>query len=221
MPESVRIALIHATPAAIGPIADAFRRLWPQPVLANLLDDSLSRDLARSKRLDERFDRRFADLMDYSIGNGADGILFTCSAFGSCIEKARARTDKPILKPNEAMIDAALEMGGRIGLVASFGPSIPSMVEEFHQAAAARGRKVTIETALADGAMDVLLGGDPDRHDDMVAAAAATLPPVDVVALAQFSMASAADKVAAATGRPVLATPDSAVARLRSLFAKD
>jgi hypothetical protein len=38
----------------------------------------------------------------------------------------------------------------------------------------------------------------------------------DVVALAQYSMAPAAEMVAEATGRPVLTTPDSAVSKLKS-----
>ena len=39
-----------------------------------------------------------------------------------------------------------------------------------------------------------------------------------MVALAQFSLARAAEAVAAATGRPVFTTPDSAVRKLRRLL---
>ena len=41
----------------------------------------------------------------------------------------------------------------------------------------------------------------------------------DVIALAQFSLARAAPAVAAATGRTVLTTPDSAVRKLRRMVA--
>ena len=41
-----RIALIHATPLAIEPIVNAFRRLWPQARTTNVLEDSLAPDLA-------------------------------------------------------------------------------------------------------------------------------------------------------------------------------
>jgi hypothetical protein len=40
----------------------------------------------------------------------------------------------------------------------------------------------------------------------------------DVIALAQYSMAPAAEKVAQATGRPVLTTPDSAVMKLKGML---
>jgi hypothetical protein len=39
-----------------------------------------------------------------------------------------------------------------------------------------------------------------------------------VIALAQYSMAPAADQVAQASGKPVLTTPDSAVLKLKKLL---
>lgn len=50
---SIRIALIHATPVAMPPVIEAFQRGWPEAETMNLLDDSLSSDLARVDRLDE------------------------------------------------------------------------------------------------------------------------------------------------------------------------
>ena len=99
----------------------------------NLLDDSLSADLARSGRgLDEVMHRRFETLGDYAVSTGAEAILFTCSAFGPCIEAcARDLAPMPVLKPNEAMIEQAAGVGRRIGLLASFPGTIPSMIPEF------------------------------------------------------------------------------------------
>lgn len=52
----------------------------------NLLHDSLSADLAPSGRgLDAMMHQRFARLAQYAVDTGADGILFTCSAFVPCI----------------------------------------------------------------------------------------------------------------------------------------
>ena len=129
-----RLALIHALAHSVEPINTALTRDWPQAVRMNLLDDSLSADLATAGALDERMTRRFMALADYAVDTGADAILFTCSAFGPCIDAvARRHAGIPVLKPNEAMIDEAVARaaGGAIGLVASFGPTLQSMPAEF------------------------------------------------------------------------------------------
>ncbi|WP_144299361.1 aspartate/glutamate racemase family protein [Elioraea rosea] len=217
-----RIALIHALRHSPGPIAAAFARLWPAPTLANLLDDSLSADLARDGRITEAMTQRFLELAAYVRRAGADAILFTCSAFGPCIDAVKAAHPTiPVLKPNEAMIDAALEAApsGRIGLLATFPATLPSMRPEFADAAAARGVALALEEACAPAALAALDAGDGVGHDREAATVAATLAGADVIALAQFSLARAAGAVAAATGRRVLTTPDSAVERLRALLA--
>jgi hypothetical protein len=60
------------------------------PRIANLLDDSLSTDLALAGRLDDAMTARFVLLARYAVETGADAILFTCSAFGPAIDAARA-----------------------------------------------------------------------------------------------------------------------------------
>jgi len=47
----MRIALIHALKHSIVPIEASFARLWPDATLMNVLDDSLSADVARDGRL--------------------------------------------------------------------------------------------------------------------------------------------------------------------------
>ena len=86
-----RVALIHATALAMEPIAAAFKRHWPQAKCMNLLDDSLSSDHAQKAGvLSPEMTERFVTLAHYAKGTGCQAILFTCSAFGSAIETARA-----------------------------------------------------------------------------------------------------------------------------------
>lgn len=208
----MRIALIHALRHSPPPIEAAFARLWPQATLMNLLDDSLSADLSRDGRITEAMTGRFLSLAGYARATGADGILFTCSAFGPCIEAVqRALSPLPVLKPNEAMIEEAEAIGGRIGLLASFGPTLQSMPPEFPGA-------LMVTPTLADGALAALDRGDGAEHDRLAAQAARGLAECDAIALAQFSLARAAPAVAEATGKPVLTTPDSAVRKLKRLL---
>ncbi len=214
----MRIALIHALAHSVAPIEAAFARLWPEVRRTNLLDDSLSADLARDGALTPAMTARFLTLARYAAGCGADGILFTCSAFGPCIEAcAAALAPLPVLKPNEAMIEEALALAGpqgRVGLMASFAPTLASMPAEF--AAAAPG--IALVPYLADGALAALDRGDGAEHDRLAGVAAAGLGGCDAIALSQFSLARAAEAVARASGKPVLTTPDSAVRKLRRLL---
>jgi maleate cis-trans isomerase len=207
----MRIALIHALRHSPPPVEEAFRRLWPEATLMNLLDDSLSADLECDGRLTDRMTQRFKVLAQYAFATGADAILFTCSAFGPCIDAVKAEAGgRPVLKPNEAMIDEAAAIGGTVGLLATFAPTLASMPQEFPAG-------VQVRTALAAGAMDALNRGQAATHDALALQAAKTLKDCDVIALAQFSLARASAAIEAATGKRVLTTPDSAVRRLQEL----
>lgn len=211
--DTPRIALIHALAHSVAPIHAEFERSWPQARRMNLLDDSLSADLAAAGALDAAMTQRFLTLADYAVGTGAQAILFTCSAFGPCIQAvAQRHAGIPVLKPNEAMIDdaVALAAGAPIGLVASFPMTLQSMPPEFPPQAVLR-------SALAEGALAALDAGDAATHDRLCADAALRLADQGcrVIALAQFSLARAAEAVAASTGLTVCTTPGSAVRRLR------
>lgn len=216
---TLRIALIHALAHSVEPINTALARDWPSAVRMNLLDDSLSADLAVSaaqgRGLDAAMHARFARLAQYAVDCGSQAILFTCSAFGPCIEAvARTHAAIPVLKPNEAMIDEAVALGTPVGLLASFAPTLASMPPEFPST-------TILHTGLAQGALAALNAGEGDRHDALVAEAALRLKHegAQVIALAQFSLARARDAVAERTGLPVLTTVDSIVRALRARLA--
>ena len=215
-PSMPRIALIHALSHSVDPINQALAHDWPQATRMNLLDDSLSADLAASGRgLDAAMHQRFHDLAEYAVGTGAQGILFTCSAFGPCIEAvARRYANLPVLKPNEAMVADAATAAGPVGLIATFGPTLASMPPEFPAS-------VRLLTALAEGALDALNRGDTGRHDELIVAQARKLQAAGckTIALAQFSMARAREACEQATGLPVLTTVHSAVSALKRRLA--
>jgi Asp/Glu/hydantoin racemase len=216
MSATARIALIHALAQSHAPVEAEFERSWPDAVRMHVLDDSLSGDVARgADATGPRMMARFATLADYAISTGAEGILFTCSAFGPCIDAVKQRWPAvPILKPGEAMIEEAARLGTRIALVASFAPTLATMPAEFPGS-------VTVVPFLATGALDALADGDGDAHDAIVAAAAeeAYASGCSVIALAQFSIARAAAAVQARVDVPVLTTVSSAVTALRARIA--
>lgn len=208
---ATRITLIHALWQSSPPIEEAFAQLWPETELRNILDDSLSDDLERLGVLDDRLTHRFLSLGRYAADSGTDAILFTCSAFGRCIEAVVADlAPLAVRKPTEAMVAEAVALGGRVGLVASFAPTLSSVLSEFPV-----GHDIV--PILAQGALAALLRGDTTEHDRLVVKAAAKAD-VDILALAQFSIARAASAVREQSGKLVLTTPNAAVRDLARAF---
>jgi Asp/Glu/hydantoin racemase len=218
MSRKPRIVLLHGTPVAVEPIQRSFANRWPGAELVNLLDDSLSVDRAKDPDLTERMFERFIELGGYARRIGADAILVTCSAFGPAIERMARDLTVPVLKPNEAMFRAALTAGRKIGMLATFAPSVGTMTEEFDEFVRETGAEATLRTIVVDGAMEALRKGDAQTHNELVAARAGELADCDAIMLAHFSTSRAFEKVAAATSVPVLTAPDAAVDRLRSML---
>ena len=215
-----RIALIHALPDSVEPANTAFAELWPEAFRFNLLDDSLARDLAAADgKITMAINSRIIDLSRYAMAAGANGILYTCSAFGQSIKAAGLLAPIPILRPNEAAVDAALDAGPRIALLATFLPTVGMMKAEVEARAKERNLSPTIEARHVPGALEALQAGRADEHDALIAKAAADLPPVDSVVLAQFSMTRAARAIQPVEGRTVITTPGSGIRKLKSLLA--
>ena len=215
---SLRIVLIHAVPMAIEPIKCAFNELWPEPEIVNLFDDSLSVDRIKSNVLTTDMEKRFSDLGNYAQSIGADGILFTCSAFGPAIDKVANNLAIPVLKPNEAMFEQALNTGHKIGMLATFEQSIASMSKEFCEIRNSLSATGSLDTKLVEGAMEFLRQGNQIEHNELIAKTAATFKHCDVLMLAQFSMVSAKSAVFRELNVPVLTAPEAAVKKLRGIL---
>jgi Asp/Glu/hydantoin racemase len=211
-----RIALLHATPVAIDPIKTAFADGWSEAEIVNLMDDGLAIDRARTDALTEDMIDRVVALARYAFRFiGADGLLFSCSAFGPAIERVAGELPIPVLKPNEAMFEAALSCGSRIGMLATFPPAVATMEAEFAEEAERLRPDAVITTVLVPDAIDVLRRGDADMHNSLLAARAHELSGMDAVMLAHFSTSRAAAAIRGHLSIPVLTAPESAVAKLQ------
>lgn len=212
-----RIALIHALELSVAPINEAFARLWPQAFRINLLDDSLSADREQDGELTDAMVDRFLTLGRYARHQaGAEAILFTCSAFGPAIDAVAADLGIPVHKPNSAMIErsVALANGGKIGLVATFEPTLQSMPPEFPAG-------TDLSLIHVPGALAAAQAGNGAEHDRLAGETVA-MHGADcaVIALSQFSLARARAEVERRSGKQVLVTPDCAVEAIRAALGR-
>ena len=140
-----RVVLIHALRESLVPAWDAFAAGWPEAVTYNQMDDSLSADLAVDGALTDGMVERFLTLGQYAAATGSrgertDAILFTCSAFGPATQRVKQALPIPVLRPNEAAFEAAVDAGSRIGLIVTFEASLRPLQAELKAVGDERGR---------------------------------------------------------------------------------
>jgi Asp/Glu/hydantoin racemase len=197
-----RLFLIHAFAGAMKPVQEALAAGWPEAQAVNLLDESLSVDRARQQELSPELYQRIATLAHHAQAAGADAILYTCSAFGPAVDAVAAALPLPVLKPNQAMFEAALRAGRRIGMIATDPAAVESMAGEFRDLAVQGGVDADLSIVLVPEARAALLAGDPAEHHRLVTEAARRMGQLDALMLAHFSMAPAAVAVRAGLDQP-------------------
>lgn len=203
-----RLALIHASPAAIEPAAQFFGQVAPELEITCLLDEHLLTLLAEG-RLGEAEDRLTHMLTAARTDQQADLALLTCSAVPlSLLDRLRGSAMLPVLKIDEDLGRRAVQAGTTIGLVVTFPPTLETTSKLLNNAAAEAGVTITIVSEVLAEARQALLIGDHLGHDALVLAGIRRLDQrqVHVIVLAQVSMTRVISQLDCQVNAPVLSS---------------
>lgn len=213
------LALIHTSATLVPVFAQLCREKLPGVATFNIVDDSLVRAIGAKGALTPDIARRVASYIASAESGGADQILVTCSSIGPAVEAAAPFAGVPVLRVDQPMIDRAVQEGRRIGVIATLPTTLHPTTDLLRRRAARAGKVIELTSRLCEGAFEALMAGDAPRHDALVAAALRDLAAtVDVILLAQASMARVVDTLAPADRRvPILASPPIAIDFLASL----
>jgi Asp/Glu/hydantoin racemase len=183
----------------------------------HLGDDMLAKVVVKQGGLSPFLYRRLAEHVTAAEQAGMDAVQVTCSSISPCVDSARALVDIPVLKIDEAMVDAALSLGQRIGIAATAATALKPTADLVALRAAETGQHVDIEPAWCEGAYEALFAGDHLEHDRIVQQTIKELAARnDVVLLAQGSMVRAIASMPSEEQQvPVLTSPRLALGRLR------
>jgi Asp/Glu/hydantoin racemase len=214
------LGLIHTSAMLVPVFAQLCKDKLPGVEVFNIADDSLIKDVIRRGELTLQTARRVAGHVASAEEAGADYILVTCSSIGRAVEVAAAQAKVPVLRVDQPMADKAVQTGKKIGVIATLPTTLEPTADLIQRRATKARKKITLTSRLCEGAFDALVHGDGAKHDAMVAAALKELSQqVDVIVLAQASMARVVDGLAAADKRvPILASPALAVDYLATVL---
>lgn len=215
-----RLGLLH-TSATLVPIFEQLTKAkLPGIAVFNLVDDSLIKDVIAHGQLRPQTARRVTQLVAAAEDAGADYILVTCSSIGAAVETAATLASVPVLRVDQPMADRAVTTAQRIGVIATLPTTLEPTTDLIRRRAQNAGRQIELTSRLCEGAFDALMSGDAAKHDAMVAAALRELAAeVDVIALAQASMARVVDTLPESDRRtPILASPPLAIEYLATVL---
>jgi Asp/Glu/hydantoin racemase len=215
-----KLGLVHTSATLVPVFAQLCKDKLPNADVFNIVDDSLVKGIIAAGSLTAQISRRVAAYLESAELAGADYIMVTCSSIGPAVEAAAKLITVPVLRVDLPMADRAVQTGRKIGVVATLRTTLEPTADLVQRRAGQAGKQIELTSRLCEGAFDALMNGDSAKHDALVAAALKELSrQVDVIVLAQASMARVVDGLAAADKRvPILASPALAVDYLATVL---
>jgi Asp/Glu/hydantoin racemase len=210
------ITLIHTSASMIPVLKKHTDELLPGRTVVNVVDESLLCDIRREGKLIAHTARRLVNHVLSAADAGATHILVTCSSMGPAVEAAQLLTTACVLRIDDAMAFHAVGHGRRVGVVATLPSTLSPTVALIERKARDAGKEIAVNSLVVPDAFNAVIAGDAARHDTLVGDAVTRLiPQVDVLVLAQASMARVVDALPDAVKTiPILSSPRRAVEAL-------
>lgn len=209
------------------------QRILPGVKLINTGSDAVQLNFMTAHRLGQpcppqvnidlfvRYSRELVELY------GVDAILISCSTMNRAadsVRRAMAGYRVPVIQIDQAMMEAAVAIGGRTLVIATHGPTVKNTMELLAESAARVGKAVDSVGATVEGAFELLGEGAIEAHNQMIADSirnATARHEISCVVLAQLSMSvfqlSYPDSESA-FGIPVLTSGQSGFERVRDVL---
>src|SRR6187402_3462282 len=111
------LGLVHTSATLVPMFAELCSKYLPHVKIFNIVDDSLIKNTIACGELTPDTSRRVVNYAGSAQDAGADFILFTCSSIGPAVEAALTKV--PVLRVDQPMADQAVQLGKRIGVIAT------------------------------------------------------------------------------------------------------
>jgi len=215
------VAAIFTAQSIVESTKQLFAELVPGCRVISIIEDALIQDVIRAGQVTPEIARRLVRYYLAAQDTGADLIFNTCSSIGDVAIMARSLVAIPLVKIDDAMAAEAVRTGARVGVLATLQTTLAPTVRLVKAQAAAAGRSVSVVEGLAQGAFEALMAKQPEKHDELVTAAAEQVAKqADVIVLAQGSMARMEAALAQRTGKPVLSSPRRGVLEVKETLER-
>jgi Asp/Glu/hydantoin racemase len=218
----MKLAIIHTTPVTVDTLKTLASEILPGAQVINFVDDSILPQLAENGGQVGAVQERLVAYARFAEQAGADIILEACSSVGELVADMRDAVSVPVVRIDDAMTEAAVQRGRRIGVAATLGTTLRPTLALLQTKAEQSGRDIELTPLLVSEAYQKLVAGDREGHDAVLSEALTRLAEtVDVVVLAQASMARVLPRLPDALQAKFLTSPRLAIERVKEAIEHD
>lgn len=219
-----RLAIIHTTAATVDSLKALAAEYLPGHQLLHIVDESVLPELAANGGDLSTVEDRLLAYARMAEQAGATILLEACSSVGDVVEKMRQTVSIPVVRIDSPMAEEAVRragrLAGRIGVAATLPTTLAPTTRLLEAQARAAGSEIALESLLIQGAFEKLSAGDRAGHDALLVEGLSLLAQkVDVVVLAQASMARVLPQLPEADREKILTSPRLAMERVQAVAA--
>lgn len=219
----MKVGLIYTstTPELIADVEREVRaQIGTEAELYSLQDASILADVREAGYVTTAPAARLIGMYMKAAEEGCDAVLNLCSSVGEVADSAQdvaKYIGMPIVRVDEEMCREAVRKGARIGVMATLATTLEPTKNTVKRMARENNKKIEIVDCLVDGAF----GLDQEQFKARMSECAATIADkVDVIILAQGSMAYCEQYLADKFNKVVLSSPRFGAAELKKALIK-
>ena len=210
-----RIVFIDAIRVITDELDKVFSEIMPDLEITHIVDEGILKFDIGSKQLN----RRLCSLTILAEEIGADIILITCAHALSVVDIVQKLVEPPVTQITLPMIEAAVNIGETIGLVATEEPIIKPIVGLLERAGEQANKRITVKVGLCEEAFQARLSGNTAKSDELLLKTIKEIAKrVDVVVLAQVSSGRVVPKAKEQTDKPILSPAVIAAEKIKAML---
>jgi Asp/Glu/hydantoin racemase len=203
------VGLIHSTRLVIEPIHRVMALQCPDIDFFHLMDEGILRKLTATGQITTEIIQWLAEMVLSAERAGADLAVVSCSSLSPCVPAVQKLVDIPVWRIDAPMMEHAVTHAERIGLVMTNPTTEAPSKILLREISRKLRRAVTLVPRLCPNAFAKLNQGDIRGHDlAVIQTVEELLAEVDVIMLAQISIARIKDSLPGAIQGRVLSSLD-------------
>lgn len=214
------LVLIHTLPPLVKVFDRLCLKILPGVQVIHILDEPLLKLVQQRGDLAQEDAERLQAHVTIAEKINAGIVLVTCSTISPLVDAVRSKVTIPVLKIDDAMITDAIRRGSRIGVVATAATTLEPTRQALENQAEIVHKKIQVRMVLAENALQSLMNGNTDLHDENVKDAVMRLSKeVDLIVLAQASMARVLNVIPESERTvPILSSPYLALKEVKKFI---